>query len=221
MLSQKLRNTSKQLKRLQSRPKKPKLDDKQVLEYLRQKKKFTSTQIEFQEMQLRNAGRKPHGRRYKLKEKSVCLALYKSGPRSYRFKENKLMVLPSLSTLSRHSANLMFRSGICHELFAFIKDKVEGWPAKDLCCSFSFDETHIKSELQYGTVDDEIIGFVELAGIRRPVFATHALTFMVRGINIPFKQPVAHFYTHGLKSHELIELIVLVLRAVLWTGKTY
>lgn len=220
-MSQKLRNTSKQLKRLQRQPKKVKLDDTKVLEYLREKKKFTSAQIEFQEMQLRNAGRKPHGRRYKPKEKSVCVALYKSGPRSYRFKEDKLMVLPSLSTLSRHTAKLMFRSGICHELFEFIKEKVKDWPAKDLCCSLSFDETHIKSELQYGTVDDEIIGFVELAGIRRPVFATHALTFMVRGINIPFKQPVAHYYTYGLTSRELGELIELVLRAVRSTGKSH
>lgn len=66
---------------------------------------------------------------------------------------------------------------------------------------------------------DEINGFIEMAGIRKPIFATHALTFMVRGINVPFKQPVAHFYTHAIKSFELAELIVLVLEAVLKTGK--
>lgn len=219
-LSRKLRNRTRQLKRLQENKKSRKLDDKQVLEYLRDKKKYSSTQIEFEEMQFRNAGRNPHGRRYKLKEKSMCLAMYKSGPRSYRFKQNnKIMVLPTLSTLSRHSAKMMFRAGTNPLLFSFIKEKVKDWSESDLLCSFSFDETALKSRLEYSSTDDEIIGFIELAGIRRPVFATHALTFMVRGITRPFKQPVAHFYTHGLKSFELTELITLVLEAVISTGK--
>lgn len=209
-----------QLKRLQQKPKSRKLDDKQVLEYLRVKKKYSTTQLEFEDMQLRNARRKPNGRRYKLKEKSMCLAMYKSGPRAYRFKENnKIMILPSLSTISRHSAKLLFRVGIKPELFSFIKEKVKNWSETDLLCSVSFDETTLKSRLEYSSTDDEIIGFVELAGIKRPVFATHALTFMVRGINRPFKQPVAHFYTHGLKTFELAELVLLVLEAVLSTGK--
>lgn len=207
------------MKRLQEKSKSTKLDDKKVLEYLRHKKKYSSTQLDFEAMQLRNACRKPHGRRYKLKEKSMCLALYKSGPRAYRFKENnKIMVLPTLSTLSRHSAKLMFRVGINRELFSFIKEKVKDWSEADLLCAFSFDETALKPRLEYSSTDDEIIGFIELAGIRRPVFATHALTFMVRGIHRPFKQPVAHFYTHGLKAFELAELVILVLEAVLSTG---
>lgn len=208
------------MKRLQQKPKRLKLDDKQVLQYLRDRKKYSSTQIEFQEMQLRNASRKPHGRRYTLKEKSMCLAMYKSGPRSYRFKENnKIMVLPTLSTLSRHSAKMIFRTGINPELFSFIKKKIKDWSESDLLSSFSFDETAVKYRAEYSSTDDEIIGFIELAGIRRPVFASHALTFMVRGIHRPFKQPVAHFYTHGLKAFELAELIILVLEYVLSTGK--
>ncbi len=219
-LAQRLRTTTRQLKRLQQKPKPCKLNDKQVLEYLCVKKKYSATQLEFTEMQLRNAGRKPHGRRYKPKEKSMCLAMYKSGPRSYRFKENnEIMVLPSLSTLSRHSAKLMFRVGINPLLFSFIKEKVKDWSESDLLCAFSFDETALKSRLEHSTTDDEIIGFVELAGIKRPVFATHALTFMVRGINRPFKQPVAYFFTYGLKAFELAELVILVMEAVLSTGK--
>lgn len=191
-----------------------------MLNYLRDKKKYSTTQLVFEAMQFRNVRRKPHGRRYKLKEKSMCLAMYKSGPRAYRFKENnKIMVLPSLSTLSRHTAKLMFRVGINPELLSFIKEKVKDWSNTDLLCTFSFDETALKSRLEYSSTDDEIIGFIELAGIRRPVFATHALTFMVRGIHRHFKQPVAYFYTHGLKAFELTELIELVLEAVLATGE--
>lgn len=217
-LKRKLNNKTRQVKRLQHSSKK--LDDKQVLQYLRVKKKYSATQITLEEMQLRNARRKPQGRRYTLKEKSICLALYKSGPRSYRFKEdNEVMVLPTLSTLGKHVAKMLFRAGTSSELFAFIKDKVIDWPESDLQCSLSFDETALKSTLEYSSTDDEIIGFIEMAGIRRPIFATHALTFMVRGIHRPFKQPVAFFYTHGIKAFELAQLISLVLESVFATGE--
>lgn len=213
-------NTKYQLKRLQQKAKNDKIDDDKVLEYFRNKKKFNSGQLQFQKMQLRNAGRKAHGRRYTPKEKSLCLAMYKSGPRSYRFNHDRIIILPSLSTLARHSANLMFRAGISLQLFEFIKEKVKNWPKEDLLCTLSFDETAIKGRLEYNNTMDEIDGFVELAGIRKPDFATHALAFMVRGMNVPFKQPVSFFYTHGIKSFELAELIILVLEAVLATGNS-
>lgn len=219
-MSKRLRNTVRKLKRLNQNSKKPKLNDRQVLEYMRNKKKYSADQLEFQAMQLRNTCRKPNGRRYTLKEKSMCLAMYKSGPRSYRFKENKMMVLPSLSTLSRHCANLTFRSGICPELFGFIKAKVKDWSKSDLICALSFDETAVKSSVEFSSTDDEILGFVEMAGIKKPIFATHALTFMLRGIKVPFKQPVAHYYTTDIKAYELVELIKLVLEASLSTGKS-
>lgn len=217
-LSKKVHNATRKVKRLQQKVKTSKLNDDKVIEYMRDKKKFSNDQLELQKMQLRNTSRKPQGRRYMPREKSLCLAMYKTGPRSYRFKED-IMALPALSTLSRHSAKLMFPSGTCPTLFSFMKDKVKNWSKEDLACSFSFDETALKSRVEYNSIMDEINGFVEMAGIRKPVFATHALTFMVRGINKPFKQPVAHFYTHGLKSFELSELILLVLEAVLNTGR--
>lgn len=216
-MAKKYRNCKAQVKRLQQNAKKNKLDDDKVLKYLRSKKKYSSAQIQFQKMQLRNAGRKPHGRRYFPIEKSLCLALYKCGPRSYRFQESYL-ALPGISTLGRHTANLMFRAGISEQLFAFIKEKVKDWPKEDLCCIVSFDETALKARLHYNKLMDEIDGFVEFANIRKPIFATHALTFMVRGIKGPFKQPIAFYYTHGLKSYELAELILLVTERVLATG---
>lgn len=217
-LSTKLRNAKNQVKRLQTKRKESRLDDDKVLDYLRNKKHYSSAQLEFQKMQLRNAGRKPHGRRYFAKEKSLCLALYKCGPRSYRFQES-YVALPALSTLHRHSANLMFRAGISSKLFNFIKEKVKDWSEKELCCTIGFDETALKTRTEYNSTTDEIDGFVELAGIRKPIFATHALVFMVRGIYKPFKQPVAFYYTHGLKSSELTVLLVLVIEAVLATGE--
>lgn len=206
-----------QVKRLKQKAKDSKLNDHKVLQYLRTKKNYTIDQIEFQKIQLRNAGRKKNGRRYTRSEKSLCVALYKSGPRSYRFKE-RYMILPSLSTIGRHSANLMFTAGKSQELLGFVKEKVKDWPEEDRICTLAFDETALKARLAYNNMMDEIEGFVELAGIRRPVFATHALCFMVRGLKIPFKQPVDFYYTYGIKSYELAELLLLVMTAVKSTG---
>ncbi len=220
MLASQLRNCKNQVKRLQHKTKNIKMNDDKVLDYLCNTKKYSSTQIQFQKMQLRNAGRKPHGRRYFPKEKSLCLALYKCGPRSYRFQED-FLALPALSTLGRHSANLMFRAGISHQLFQFIKEMVKDWPEEDLFCILSFDETALKTRLEHNKTTDEIDGFVELQDIRKPVFATHALNFMLRGIHKPFKQAIAFYYTHGLKSYELAELILLMIEEVLATGKYF
>lgn len=165
----KSRNLKYQVKRLQRKAKDSKMNDDKLLSYLRSKKHYSLDQLEFMRMQLRNAGRKKNGRRYSNTEKSFSVALYKSGPRSYRFKE-KFMILPALSTLGRHSANLMFRAGKSAPLLAFIEEKVKDWPEKDRLCTVSFDETALKATLQYNNTLDEIDGFVELADIRRPVF---------------------------------------------------
>lgn len=220
MILHKARNLKYQVKRLKQKAKSCKITDAKFLQYLRSKKNYSLDQLEFQKMQLRNSGRKNKGRRYTSREKSFSLALYKSGPRAYRFKE-KYMILPALSTLGRHSANLMFKAGKSSSLYGFIKEKVKDWSEEDRLCTVSFDETALKSQLTYNNMLDEIEGFVELSDIRRHVFATHALCFMVRGLKIPFKQPVDFYYTYGLKSYELAELLLLVLEAVASTGNLF
>lgn len=206
------------MKRLQQQVKSCKINDAKVLEYYRDTKKYSATQLLFQRMQLRNAGRKRHGRRYTPQEKSLCLGMYKSGPRSYRFKEERIVILPSKSTLARHRAKFIFDTGINSRLLKFIKNKVKDWPETDLACTISFDETALKTRLDYNSTKDEIDGFVTLEDSRRPIFATHALNFMVRGINVAFKQPLTYYHTHGLKAVELAELLILVTEAVLDTG---
>lgn len=162
---------------------------------------FNTEQLAFFTMQLKNSGKKAKGRRYSFEEKSLAFILYKHSPKNYK-EMRKIFILPDKRTLGRFSAKVVFNAGIDTKLFAHITEKVKDLSELDTFCTLSW----------------EIDGFVDMLGVRRPDFATHSLTFMIRGINTPFKQPIAFFFTNGLKHYELSEMIQLVTKAVLDTG---
>lgn len=215
ILTEELKKKNKKIKLLRQKLKASKLNNDKLISYL--SKKFNQHQMEFLKMQINNSGKRNHGQRYTPEQKSLSLAIYKQSPKTYRFLQ-KLFTLPSKKTLARHSAYLRFESGINPKLFEFIKDKVQDLLEKDTYCTVAWDEVALMAHLDYCPTMDVIDGFEELLNVRRPNFATHALTFMIRGINTPFKQPIAYFFTDGLKGYELCELIQLVINAVLDTG---
>jgi hypothetical protein len=178
---------------------------------------FNAEQLAFFAMQIQNSGKKPNGRRYTSEEKGLALILYKNSPKNYRFMQ-KIFVLPSKRTLGRYSAELIFQTGVDTKLFAHIAEKVKTLTEETKYCTLQWDEVSLKAHLDYSVSRDEIDGFVDMLNVRRTAFATHALTFMIRGIKIPFKQPVAYFFTHGLKHFELAEMITLITKAILDTG---
>ncbi|XP_037049980.1 uncharacterized protein LOC119084205 isoform X2 [Bradysia coprophila] len=213
--SSKLSYYKRRAKELQQRVKENKINDSTVLNYL--KTKFNEQLLEFVDMQLKNCGRSKHGRRYTPKQKSLCLAMYKQGPKAYRFNE-KWSCLPTRRTLGRYSAQLIFKSGVDEKILAAVKNIVTNWPASDKYCTFGWDEVSLNEHLDYCQSMDKIEGFVEMCKPKVPIFATHALTFMVRGIAVPYKQSVGYFYTNGVKSFELVELVKLMIERVSTTG---
>ncbi len=217
-LNQKLRQMDERIKKLQAKVKAQKINLKRCLDFLQNK--FNQQQFEFFKMQIKNTGRKPKGRRYSKEQKSLCLSLYKQSPKNYRYMR-KFFILPDKRTIQRHSAKLMFDTGINDNLFALIKAKVQSLPDVERYCIVVWDEMAIKAHLQYNRGKDLIDGFVDMGFIRRPVFARHSLTFMVQGICNHFKQPVSYYYTDGLKSFELAELVHLVTGALLDTGNKF
>lgn len=211
-----LESSNNELKKTRQQLKQVKLNRSNVGNYLRSI--FGGEQLAFFNMQLRNKGRKLPGRRYTPEEKSLALILYKHSPKNYRFMR-KIFMLPSKRTLGRHSAQLMFGTGVNPKIFELIKEKVKTLPETARYCSLSWDEISLKSQLEYNVTRDEIDGFVDMTMIRKPVFATHSLVFMVRGIDVAWKQAIGYFFTDGLKSFELVEMIKLITKAVLATGK--
>lgn len=133
----------------------------------------------------------------------------------------KFFILPDKKTIGRHSAQMMFDTGINQNLFGLIKAKAQSLPEVEKYCIVVWDEMAIKGHLQYNNGKDQIDGLVDMGNVRRPVFATHSLTFMVQGIFNSYKQPVTYYYTNGLKSFELAELIRLVIGALLDAGNSH
>lgn len=165
------------------------------------------------EVQLRNIGKRNHGQRYTHEEKCLMLAIYKRGPRVYRY-ISMLFGLPSRRTLCRHSALLKFGTGINVKLFELLKSTASKLQPLDKICTIGWDEMSLTHHLSLCTSEDYIDGFVDFGDVRIPEFATHSLTFMIRGVNVAFKQPVAYFYTQNLNGLQLAELVTLVIRAV-------
>lgn len=186
------------------------MNDLQVINYL--SKRLNEMTVEFVKMQLTNCGRTKRGRRYTAVQKSMCLAQYKQGPKAYRFNE-RWFILPTKRTLGLYSANLLFKSGSDNKVFEAIKNTVKDWPDEYRYCGISWDEVSLKEHLDYCSSQDFIEGFVELEKSRRPIFATHALTFMIRGIRTSYKQATGYFYTNGIKAFELSELVKLMIAA--------
>lgn len=211
-----MRNQAKRIKMLQQKLKDANNFGKQkIINYL--SKHFKPDQMTFFELQLRNIGKKNHGQRYTNEEKTMMLAIYKRGPRVYRYVA-LLFGLPSRRTLFRHSALLKFDTGINAKLFNLLKATASKMSLSDRICTIGWDEMAITHHLSHNASSDYIDGFVDLGDVRFPEFATHSLTFMLRGINRPFKQPVAYFYTKNLNGIELADLVKLVIRAVRATG---
>lgn len=204
------------MKDLQQKLKRNKMNDAAVLNYL--SGKFNEQLLAFFAMQLTNIGRAKHGRRYTPEQKSLCLAMYKQGPKSYRFKE-KWCILPTKRTLGRYSADLIFRSGYDPKIFEAIENVAKGWPEKDKYCSLAWDEVALNQHVDYNHSQDKIEGFVEIDKEKAPKFATHALTFMVRGFDVAFKQPTGYFYTSGLQAFELAELVRVMIERLYETGE--
>lgn len=113
----------------------------------------------------------------------------------------------------------IFKSGVDSKLLEAIKNNVKDWQRKDKFCSFIWDEVSLVQHLDYCHSQDKIEGFVEINKGDTVAFATHALTFMVRGFETPFKQATGYFYTNGIDGFELTELVKLMLVEVLKTGK--
>lgn len=189
--------------------------DENVVKYL--SKKFNKQQLEIFKMQLDNSCKKLNGRRYTDDQKSLSLCMYKQSPKKYRFLR-RFLILPGETTLGRHRAHLTFETGIDSKLMEIMKLRVNDMTDQDKLSVLGWDEMAIKAHIDYDKSRDVIDGFVDMNGLRRPEFATHALTFMVRGIQTPFKEPVAFHYTTNLLATELSGLVRDTTDAVSKTG---
>lgn len=180
--------------------------------------KLTPVQNNFVQMMLRNSGKKKRGWRFTKDDKNFAMSAYKQSPKAYRHL-TAFFGGPGKKTIYEHAAFVKFEAGINPKLMQFIKSAVSNLKGTEKYVTIGWDEMSLLTRLDYNYVKDYIDGFVDYGDRREMKFGTHALVFMVRGIEKEFKQPVGYFITEDITSIELSELIKLVTEAVLDTGK--
>ncbi|CAG9783931.1 unnamed protein product [Diatraea saccharalis] len=154
------------------------------------------------------------GRRFSTEEKILCLSLFKKSAKCYRLL-SKYFTLPSSRTMKRVLSKIKISEGINKIIFEKIKHSMNDQEVPDRLCTLIFDEMSITPQVFYDSSADKFSGF---ASNQDTAFADHALVFMVKGVKKHYKQPVAYYFTSGLKKNELKELIKSVIKEVLKTG---
>ena len=75
-------------------------------------------------------------------EKALALAMYKSGPRSYRLLR-KIFKLPSQRTLQRELGNIEIVPGLNESIFSYLAIKSKQMQQMQKCCVLLFDEVYL------------------------------------------------------------------------------
>lgn len=97
ILNRKIARLQQAAQKNQSR--KPSLSKQKLISLSYLKTVLQPAQFEFASSLIENAGKKPSGRRYSHKFKTICLGLYIFDPRAYRNLKNLLVCFPAESTL--------------------------------------------------------------------------------------------------------------------------
>lgn len=174
-------------------------------------KDLPSTTANFLISQLKCARRSPQGRRWTVDEKIVALALFKKGPKCYNLLR-KFVAMPCKKSLMDLLKNIPFESGINQHILQHINESIKN--IEDRVCALIFDEMDIKEHIEYDSHADRIRGFEEKGLVSTNKLANKALVFMVKGLHLNWKQPIAFYFSHeAVSGVQLKQIIIEVIEA--------
>lgn len=144
-------------------------------------------------------------------------------PRAYQYVRDKFdKHLPEISCIRSWVSNCTGFSepGISAEAIRYLgclKDQMNQKEGKEFYCSLSFDEMHIRRQVQWCDAKKKFLGFISFGKKgkdgRLPV-ANQALVFMITGINFNVSIPIAYFFVKSLNGTEKSILIKEILRQI-------
>lgn len=132
--------------------------------------------------------------------------------------------LPSVSTIRKWYSAINGKPGFSDEAFEVLKLRANqaNVNGEEILGCLIFDEMSIRKMEEYDQHKDEAVGFInfgtDIGGTNSEKYAKEALDFLIAGVNICFKVPVAYFLTAGLKSNEKAALVQEVILLVSKTG---
>lgn len=183
--------------------------------------KFVSPAVAtFIEVQLTESKKQARGRRYSEDLKKLCLAIYFSGPKSYRQHLMKIFCLPTPRTLLKQIQGIQLKPSLDNpQLFEMLKIKVECLQENDKYVLLCFDEMSMKANLFYDRSHDNLIGLAHNEkGECTFQPALSAFVLMIKGIQSRWKQPLLYLFSHTTCSSNsikyIIEQVVLKLKTI-------
>ncbi|XP_074034636.1 uncharacterized protein [Leptinotarsa decemlineata] len=117
--------------------------------------------------------------------------------------------------------DVKFEPGINDNIFQKLSSRVKLMKEVNKNCVLLFDEISLSKQLVLGTVNDKIVGYVDLGKEvgRKKVVADHALVFMLHGINKAWKQPMAYYFTASqVKTNDLLLILNEAILAIQGVG---
>ena len=124
--------------------------------------------------------------------------------------------IPSYSTLNRHIKHIQLDFGVLKPIFSLLKTKVETMNPADKNCCLMFDEMEIDNIHAFNTSTKCFIGNVTLGDTSAT--ANHYMVAMIRGLQSPWKQVIAHELTgpstSGPAMHNFLSEVVDAAREI-------
>ncbi len=139
-------------------------------------------------------------RRWTEEDISLALTIRLLHKKTYIFlRSSKILPLPGLTTLERHFRDFRVPEGFLDSVARLISVKAKTMTDRQKLCSLSFDEMHIKSDVQYNRREDQVVG---------PFSSVNCV--LLRGVCGKWKIPI--FYAFNKKKIAKEEFLDIIYR---------
>ena len=135
----------------------------------------------------------------------LALSIFYHSRKAYKML-NRIVALPSESTLKLMLSKSNIRPGFHDNIFEALEKRVATFDDQDKQCAIVLDEMAIKSGLSYDATCDGVEGTEDYGHLGQTKYmANHALAIIVRGLSQKWKQCIGHFLSSGTISGDKLK----------------
>ena len=160
----------------------------------------------FWEQQKKAFDSKDHGMKWHPMMIRLAIMIRSQSQSAYAsLRETGVLRLPGESTLRDYTNVIHPKEGFNFDVLKEIKHATQHFKENEWCVVLLHDEMSVKSDLVFDRRSDEVVGFLhpEKWKVEDDNLATHALVFMVVGINTNLKMTLGFFGTKTATADEL------------------
>ena len=147
---------------------------------------------------------------YTHSDKFISQNIYYRSPSIYRYMKETLKIkLPAVKTVLSWSKIKFINPDINHEVVKIIAKKVNTFSDLEKHAIKTFDEIAIKRSFVYNILTDQIDGFQQIGLNRKPLSASEAGFFMLRGVFSNWRIPFSYYLSkNSIKGENLKDILL-------------